>query len=64
MKKLEEFIVDLDGLSGTIGAKSLHALLQDMMRMLREDDMQSILASVAKFGNEMEKVLYLIDKKR
>ena len=63
-RKLEEFIVDLDGLSGTIGAKSLHALLQNMLKMLREDDMQSILASIAKFGNEMEKVLYLIEKKR
>jgi len=60
-EKLGALIVDIDGLSGTIGAELLHKVTQIMLEKYREEKYYGISSMLPIYKNELKKVINAID---
>jgi len=60
-EELGALIVDIDGLSGTIGAELLHKVTQIMLEKYRKEMYYGISSMLPIFKNELKKVLNAID---
>jgi len=60
-EKLGALIVDIDGLSGTIGAELLHKVTQIMLEKYREEKYYGISYMLPIYKNELKKVINAID---
>ena len=60
--RLGQFIVDIEGLSGTIGADIFHTVTAELLKKYRENNYQDISFLLPRFRNELYKVLNRIKK--
>ena len=60
--KLGETIVDIEGLSGTMGAILFHQVSKEMLKKYRDKDYQRIAFLLPRFRNELYKLLDKIEK--